>query len=102
MSWFEGSDQFLLMGCGNGEISFWNIGKGKAWAIPNKSEVVSVECAYKNAMFIAGTLSGTLQVGTTEGGKLMYTLPAHVKNCNQVQWHPTSEKCLHLVELMDF
>ena len=22
----------------------------------------------------------------------MFSLPAHIKNCNQVQWHPTSEK----------
>lgn len=22
----------------------------------------------------------------------MFTLPAHMKNCNQVQWHPSSEK----------
>ena len=22
----------------------------------------------------------------------MFSLPAHTKNCNQVQWHPTSEK----------
>ena len=36
------NDQFLLLGSGSGEISFWNIGKGKSWAIPAQSEVVSV------------------------------------------------------------
>jgi len=32
----------MLLGGGNGEISFWEIGKGKAWIIPGKSEIVSV------------------------------------------------------------
>jgi len=51
---------------------------------------VSVECAYKNPLFIAGSLNGAVHVGSTEGGKLLFSIPAHIKNCNQVQWHPTS------------
>ena len=92
VSWFELNDQYLLLGSGSGEISFWNIGKGKTWAIPGQSEVVSVECAYKNPLFVAGCMNGTLHMGSTENGKLAFSLPAHIKNCNQVQWHPTSEK----------
>ena len=43
VSWYEHNDKFLLIGSGNGEISFWQIGQGKSWVIPTgKSEVVSV------------------------------------------------------------
>lgn len=31
VSWFELSDQFLLVGSGSGEASFWNLNKGRAW-----------------------------------------------------------------------
>lgn len=41
-------------------------------------------------MFIAGSMSGALNLGSIEGGKIIFTIPAHLKNCNQVQWHPTS------------
>lgn len=92
VSWFELSEGLLLIGCGNGEVSLWQTGKGKAWVQPGQSEVVSVECAYKTPLFIAGSMNGSLRLGSTEQGKVLFTIPAHSRNCNQVQWHPTSEK----------
>ena len=43
-------------------------------------------------MFITGSMNGALNLGNIEGGKIIFTIPAHLKNCNQVQWHPTSDK----------
>ena len=37
-------------------------------------------------------MNGFLHVGSTESGKSLFSLPAHIRNCNQVQWHPSSEK----------
>lgn len=42
ISWFELNDKFLLIGCGNGEVSFWEIGKGKAWVAKVQGEVNAV------------------------------------------------------------
>ena len=41
-------------------------------------------------MFISGSMNGALNLGDIEGGKILFTIPAHLRNCNQVQWHPTS------------
>ncbi len=92
ISWFELNDQFILIGSGSGEISFWNIGKSRTWTIPTNSEIHSVECAYKNPLFIAGSINGFIHFGNTEQGKSLFTIPGHSQNCNQVQWHPSSEK----------
>ena len=43
VSCYKHNDNFLLIGSGNEEISFWQIGQGKSWVIPtSKSEVISV------------------------------------------------------------
>ena len=92
VSWFEGNDQFLLIGSGSGEATFWHIGKDRAWVQNLKAEIHSIECAYKTPIYIAGCLNGLIHMGTTENGKVLYEIPAHQRNCNEVKWHPTSEK----------
>lgn len=37
-------------------------------------------------------MNGFLRLGSTEQGKMLFSIPAHPRNCNQVQWHPTSDK----------
>ena len=37
-------------------------------------------------------MDGSVHLGNTETAKIEFTLPAHMRNCNQVQWHPSSEK----------
>lgn len=57
-----------------------------------KGEINCVECAFKNPLFIAAATGGMIYLGNCEGGKIEFTLPAHMKNCNEVKWHPTSDK----------
>jgi hypothetical protein len=59
------NDKFLLIGSGNAEVSFWEIGKGKAWIIPLKNEVHSVECSYSSPLFVAGCMDGSVHMGNT-------------------------------------
>lgn len=46
----------------------------------------------KNPLFITGCQGGAIQVGNCDNGKIEFTIPGHIKNCNDVKWHPTSEK----------
>jgi hypothetical protein len=51
----------MLLGCGNGQVTFWNIQKGKMWVLETQNEVQSVEFAYKNPLFLATSLSDFIQ-----------------------------------------
>lgn len=71
------TDNLLLIGSGSGDAMLWKIGQGRAWVTPLKAEVHSIECAFKNPLFIAGCVNGVLHFGNCETGKVIFEMPAH-------------------------